>query len=148
MGAGVIRIPAAVLRAMREHAAEAYPEECCGGLFGDEAENGIRRVVRSAPVDGDQIEQRERRYLIGPEQFAELERQAAAEGRTLIGFYHSHPDHPAVPSTFDREHAWPWYTYVIVPVARGSAGAPRVWVLAEDRSGFEEQGISEDGDAQ
>lgn len=143
----MIRVPGAVLRAMREHAAETYPEECCGGLFGSDDGGGSRRVARAAPVDTEQIEQRERRYLIGPEQFAQLERQAEGEGHVLLGFYHSHPDHPAVPSVFDRDHAWPWYTYIIVPVAQGHAGPARAWVLAEDRSGFEEHDISEDGDS-
>lgn len=146
MAAGVIRVPVAVLQAMREHAAQVYPEECCGGLIGEDG-GGARRVIRAVAVDTEQIEQRERRYLIGPEQFAALEREAEAEGRLLLGFYHSHPDHPAVPSAFDREHAWPWYTYIIVPVAQHKAGRPRAWVLSEDRSGFEEHDISEDGDA-
>jgi proteasome lid subunit RPN8/RPN11 len=67
-----------------------------------------------------------------------VEDAAARGGLDVLGFYHSHPDHPAIPSAFDRDHAWPWYTYVIVPVEGGEAGAPRAWQLKQDRHHFDE----------
>ncbi len=81
------------------------------------------------------------RFAITAEDFRAAERAAAESGLELVGWHHSHPDHPARPSEFDREHAWPWYSYVIVSVA---AGAPRdmtSWLLADDRTHFEPEEI-------
>ncbi|HUE97299.1 MAG TPA: Mov34/MPN/PAD-1 family protein, partial [Longimicrobiaceae bacterium] len=64
------------------------------------------------------------------------------DGLEVVGFYHSHPDHPARPSSFDRDHAWPWYSYGIVPATSSGAGAPRAWRLRDDRSRFDEQEIT------
>jgi proteasome lid subunit RPN8/RPN11 len=73
------------------------------------------------------------------------ERAAAAAGLEIIGFFHSHPDHPARPSAFDREHAWPWYAYLIVSVEDGRAVDWRVWELQEDRSAFVERPLEVTG---
>jgi proteasome lid subunit RPN8/RPN11 len=141
-----ILLPAEALLAIRAHAARSYPEECCGGLLGVTQEGVARRVVQCSPLQNARGDERNRRYLIGPEAVRSIERDAEAAGLELIGFYHSHPDHPASPSWFDRDHAWPWYSYVIVPVDRGVAGPPRAWRLREDREGFEEQEILEAGE--
>jgi len=145
----VIRLAASALEAIRSHAQAAYPEECCGALFGRalDASGGAREAVRAAPAENARREERARRYLLGPEAVLRLEAEAARAGLEVIGFYHSHPDHPAEPSAFDREHAWPWYTYLIVPVRAGEPGAARAWRLAPDRSGFEpeELVIEEEG---
>lgn len=140
-----IHVPAEVLAAMRAHAAETYPEECCGGLLGAAGADGDgeRRVVRCIAAPNARGDERERRYLIGPELVSAFEREADVSGLELIGFYHSHPDHPARPSAFDRDHAWPWYSYIIVPVERGVANAPRAWRLRDDREDFDEQSIVE-----
>ncbi len=139
----MIRIGAHAMAAIATHAGGSYPEECCGGLLGVDAEGDGRRVVRVVTIGNARGEQRERRYLIVPEMVQSLEREAANAGLELIGFYHSHPDHPAEPSEFDREHAWPWYSYLIVPVEGGEPASPRAWRLADDRSGFYEQRIIE-----
>ena len=81
--------------------------------------------------------ERTRRYLIGPEHVAGLERAAGALGLDVVGYYHSHPDAAAVPSEFDRDHAWPFYIYVIVGVRSRDAAKVRAWRLLEDRRGFE-----------
>ena len=77
------------------------------------------------------------RYLITPEQILKAEREARDEGLYVVGFFHSHPAHPALPSAFDLEHAWPYYTYLIVSVERGRVADARAWRLAPDRSRFE-----------
>jgi proteasome lid subunit RPN8/RPN11 len=76
------------------------------------------------------------RFSITPEDFRTAERAATERGLELVGWYHSYPDHPARPSEFDREHAWPWYSYVIVSVDAGKPQQMTSWLLAEDRSHF------------
>jgi S-sulfo-L-cysteine synthase (O-acetyl-L-serine-dependent) len=125
-----------VLAAMCEHGARTYPDECCGALIGNVSGEVVEALELSNGMD-----QRRRRFLIGPDAYRIAEARAAETGLTLIGFYHSHPDHPAVPSTFDLEHAWPNLHYLIVSVREGRADAVRTWRLRADRSGFEEVSI-------
>jgi proteasome lid subunit RPN8/RPN11 len=142
----VIRIAAPALDAVRAAARAGYPEECCGFLFGQPGGNGAPRdVQRAVAADNGSEANRARRYAIGPDAVRNAERAAAAAGLEVVGFYHSHPDHPAEPSRFDLEHAWPWYTYLIVPVHAGEPGAPRAWHLDDDRSRFDAAEILEDG---
>ena len=118
--------------------ARAYPEEGCGVMIGFDR-NGTHEVVRVEPFANQSTETRARRYLISPEQFLAADRAARAEGLDVLGFFHSHPDHPAEPSAFDREHAWPWYSYLIVSVERGAVRAQRSFRLTGDRSRFDEE---------
>jgi proteasome lid subunit RPN8/RPN11 len=74
------------------------------------------------------------RYLISPDDLRLIEARLRSSGQEVMGFYHSHPDHPATPSAFDTEQAWPWYSYIIVGVDRGRAAELASWVLADDRS--------------
>jgi proteasome lid subunit RPN8/RPN11 len=138
-----LRLPA--LEAMRVQARAAYPRECCGALLGRTLEGdgtAPREVVRPVPLANAWMGAQEHRYLIGSDTVLELERQGEREGLELIGFYHSHPDHPAIPSAFDWEHAWPWYTYVIVAVRPELVGPVRAWRLADDRSAFHEEALA------
>jgi proteasome lid subunit RPN8/RPN11 len=134
----VIRLSRAAADAIREHGRRAYPEECCGALLGDKEEGG-GRVARAEPVENARTSRRERRFRIAPLDYLRLERVAAAEGRALLGFYHSHPDHPAVPSEYDREHALPFFHYVVLRVASGEPGEMASWVLSEDRRVFDRE---------
>jgi proteasome lid subunit RPN8/RPN11 len=128
-----------VARAIREHGEQTYPHECCGALVGSGP------VVTSAVgLPNTTEEGPRRRFLVRPSDYREAERRAAELGGELLGFYHSHPDHPARPSQYDLDHAWPNFAYVIVAVASGSARAMTVWFLKEDRSSFEEGDL--DGD--
>ena len=79
-----------------------------------------------------------RRFLVRPSDYRLAEQRAAELGGELLGFYHSHPDHPARPSQYDLDHAWPTFAYVIVAVAAGAARDLTVWFLKDDRSTFEE----------
>ncbi|NIP60369.1 MAG: hypothetical protein GWM92_18485, partial [Gemmatimonadetes bacterium] len=119
---------------MAREARARYPHECAGALLGRVEEDGGRRLDRAVPVRNERASERERRYLVGPGQILALEEAAQATGLVILGFFHSHPDHPPRPSEFDREHAWPWYSYVIVPVRDGEPGEPRAWRLRDDRS--------------
>jgi proteasome lid subunit RPN8/RPN11 len=83
--------------------------------------------------------ERSRRFLIEPLKIKEFEEKAAERDMEVLGFYHSHPDHPAEPSEYDREHAWPVYSYVIASVGEDRITEMRSWVLKDDRSGYEEE---------
>lgn len=124
--------------AIRAHAREEYPHECCGALLGrEEAETRIvEQVVRLA---NERTDERERRFYVSPQQVLMAERRARDAGLVLLGFYHSHPDHPPIPSEYDREHALPFYSYPIVSVKQGEPTELRSWRLREDRSGYEEE---------
>lgn len=128
--------------AMEAHARATYPEECCGILIGTIA--GARKAVRSAIAIGNAEEDsaRRKRYTISARDMFEAEKTARREGADVIGFYHSHPDVPAVPSATDlREATWPGLSYVIVCVRGGAIDGMRSWTLAEDRSAMNEEPI-------
>ena len=121
---------------VRSHLREAYPEEGCGVLIGTES-NGTRVIERAEPLANQRQDSKANRYSISPEQLLLAEREARARELDIVGFFHSHPDHPPVPSAFDLEHAWPFYSYLIVSVVAGTVGEARSWRLAEDRTAFE-----------
>ncbi|HJY85923.1 MAG TPA: M67 family metallopeptidase, partial [Candidatus Acidoferrales bacterium] len=77
------------------------------------------------------------RFSITAEDFRGAEKAARERGLEVIGWYHSHPDHPALPSEYDREHAWPWYSYVIVSVVGREPQQMTCWRLADSRLRFE-----------
>jgi proteasome lid subunit RPN8/RPN11 len=123
-----------------EHAREAYPEECAGALVGMDVRE-MKIVVDVWRADNTHEEERSRRFLIEPLQIKEFEERVAERDMDLLGFYHSHPDHPAEPSEYDREHAWPYYSYVIASVGEDGVEGMRSWILRDDRSGYEEEQI-------
>jgi proteasome lid subunit RPN8/RPN11 len=127
---------------IRRHGEEEYPHECCGFLFGTLAD-GTQRIVEARRQSNARTESREVRFLISPEDFREAEKHARQSGRQMLGIYHSHPDDVARPSGYDRDHAWPWYSYLILSVARGAAGDLNAWQLRDDRSGFDPVDLGE-----
>lgn len=126
------------LSAIAQHGEETYPDECCGVLLGSEL-NGVRTVERLLPIDNQwDAEERRRRFLITPQDMLRAEREARKDGLDVLGFYHSHPDAPARPSEFDREHAWPWYTYLIASIEGGRYATITGWQLTDDRTTYDE----------
>ncbi len=123
--------------AIRAHGQETYPHECCGALVG----RGDQ-VVAAVALPNTTDEGPRRRFLVRPSDYREADRQAAVLGGELLGFYHSHPDHPARPSQYDLDHAWPTFGYIIVSVTQGTAGDMTVWYLREDRSSFDEGALN------
>jgi proteasome lid subunit RPN8/RPN11 len=119
-----LHLPDPLRRAMESHARESYPEECCGFLFvrADEREGGPRHVVAVERARNQSDGERARRFEIPPEHLREVERRLDGSGQMVGGFYHSHPDHPARPSEFDRDHAWPWYSYLVLGVTAREEG--------------------------
>jgi proteasome lid subunit RPN8/RPN11 len=129
-------VPGEILEKIRRHGEETYPYECCGFMLGS-AEDGAQRIQEIRSQANERAESKENRFVISPEQFRAAERYARTAGLQLVGIYHSHPDSPARPSEYDREHAWPWFSYVIVSVKGGKAVETHAWQLRDDRSGFD-----------
>ena len=142
--------------AIRRHGSADYPNECCGILLG--RANGGRKEVREAvalknlrldaaraqevlPLEAPGRESERNRFLIDPLEQLRVEKDARARGLDVLGYYHSHPDHPARPSEYDRDHAWPWYSYIIVSVERGEPKDMTSWVLSDDRTRFDSEQI-------
>jgi proteasome lid subunit RPN8/RPN11 len=123
--------------AIRAHGAETYPHECCGALIG---RAGV--VSAAHPMPNTTEEGPRRRFLVQPQDYRDAEKQARALGADLLGFYHSHPDHPARPSQYDLDHAWPFFSYVIVAVRAGQPEAMTSWRLRDDRSAFDEEELT------
>ena len=127
-----LRISEALLEEIRRHGEAAYPAECCGALAGRMQGSGGKEVARLAPAVNRRTDD-PHRYLIAPDDLRRLEAQLGAEGLEIVGYYHSHPDHPAVPSGYDTEHAWPWYSYLIVRVEGGRGREAASWTLADEQ---------------
>jgi proteasome lid subunit RPN8/RPN11 len=121
---------------IRRHGAETYPNECCGALIA----NGDR-IVEAFRLPNTTAEGARRRFMIGPEDYRLAEARARERRGTLAGFYHSHPDHPARPSQYDLDHAWPNMLYTITSVREGRVEITTAWQLREDRSQFDERSI-------
>ena len=130
-----MELPANLLEAIRSHGREAYPEECCGALVG-RRQDGAVSVIRVERLPNAREGDRRRRYVIAPEDYVRVEESADREGLSLVGFYHSHPDHPAVPSEYDREHALPFFHYLVLAVAGGQPGEAAAWILEDNRNVF------------
>ena len=132
-----LRITAAVDTAIRLHGQETYPHECCGALVGRNGDVTAVVALSNTTDEGPR-----RRFMVRPSDYQLAERRATEFGGELLGFYHSHPDHPARPSQYDLDHAWPTFAYIIVAVAAGAATEMTVWYLQEDRSRFEEGSLN------
>jgi len=134
------------LKEIRRHGERDYPHECCGLMIGRFGREGHKEIAEIYPISNAREEEAKRnRFLIRPEELMRGERYARERGLDVVGFYHSHPDHPAEPSTYDLEHAWPTYSYIIVSVREGRATDLLSWEMEADRSKFNlEQIQSED----
>ena len=132
-----LMLGAGVDEAIRDHGRQTYPHECCGAMLG---RAGV--VVEACPLPNTTEEGPRRRFLVRPQDYRAAERRATELGLELLGFYHSHPDHPARPSQYDLDHAWPVFSYVIVSVREGLAAELTSWRLREDRAAFDEETVT------
>lgn len=122
------------------HGEAAYPEEGAGFLLG--TDGGERLVEHLMPLPNSrEQEARRNRYLIQAKDYMEAEQEAESRQLSLLGVFHSHPDHPDQPSEFDREWAQPMFSYVITSVKAGQAISSKSWRLSEDRGRFTEENI-------
>ena len=134
------------IQAIRNHGEAEYPNECCGILIGRLAADGSKSVEQLLPIsNAREAENRYNRFLITPEELMRGELAARRQKLDIVGFYHSHPDHPAVPSGYDLEHAWPTYSYIIVAVGKGKSGDFLSWELENDRTHFNPETIKNEG---
>jgi len=138
----MLRLSPEMEKNIRVDGETAYPNECCGVLIGEVDNAGIKTVkstltINNASENGEQYH----RFLITPEDMMKAEQAARATKFDVIGFYHSHPDHPSAPSGYDKDHALPFYSYVIVSVDNGKAQVLTSWELADDRSDFTREKI-------
>jgi proteasome lid subunit RPN8/RPN11 len=134
-------MPRSVMDQMRQHLERGYPNEACGALLGrvdGDAHQvsefrGMRNIIEDRPWD---------RYALDPLEQLRVQKDAEARGLEIIGFAHSHPDHPPIPSRFDAEHAWSFYSYVVASVEKGTLRDARSWRL-DDGGVFQEEPLTE-----
>jgi proteasome lid subunit RPN8/RPN11 len=124
---------------IRAHGAETYPHECCGALLGKD--NEPREILALFPLVNRRDDSPRNRFSVTSQDVLDAEKAARREGLDVVGWYHSHPDHPARPSQYDRDHAWPWYSYIIVSVVEGMPQGMTSWRLNDDREAFSPEGI-------
>ena len=137
----VINLTNEITQQFMKHAESDYPYECCGFILGNFAEqesSGIEYL----PAANTKEENRERRFLIDPMAYQNAEDKADKQGLSVISIVHSHPDHPDEPSNFDRDHALPGFSYIIISVKSGKSVSYRSWQLHEERKFFIEENIN------
>jgi proteasome lid subunit RPN8/RPN11 len=135
----MITVSEHLLDEIRAHGVRDYPYECCGLLLGRYTAEG-KIVSETYPISNAREESAKRnRFLIEPMELMRGERYAREHDVEVVGFYHSHPDSPAVPSQYDLEHAWPTYSYIIVSTSAGQATDLFSWEQELDRSRFNQE---------
>lgn len=137
----MITVEQAAEKMMNDDAAGAFPDECCGFMFGHEDAAGNRTVTQALPINNSAVENRRRRFVISPKDYLKGEQHATVNDLQLLGIYHSHPNHPAIPSEHDRVAAQPFFSYVIISVQNGNVDHTRSWVL-NDNFQFDEEEYS------
>jgi proteasome lid subunit RPN8/RPN11 len=136
-----VEITAAQDAAIRTHGEAGYPNEICGVLLGRE-QGGHKTVTDLLPIENQfEADEQYHRFLITPPDMLRAEKTARSQGLSVVGFYHSHPEAEAIASNYDRDHAWPWYSYIIVSVKEHQARELRSWTLRDDRSAFDEERV-------
>jgi proteasome lid subunit RPN8/RPN11 len=128
---------------MQSHASSTYPEECCGLLVGVFGEEEKTKHVKEAKSMSNVFEKKERyhRFTIDPKEFMQAESAAEGRGLEIVGIYHSHPNAPAKPSEFDKTHAWPSLSYLVMELREGKIVETKSWLLKDDRTEFEPEKI-------
>lgn len=137
----MIGIPEAIFEEMTAHVKGGYPDECCGALLGKD-DAGVKSVDEACALTNINKERSADRYEIDPLELLKVEKDASKKGLAVVGFYHSHPDHPDEPSEFDRDRAWPDYSYVIIAVENGEKIKTRSWTFFEMEAPFEEEELN------
>jgi proteasome lid subunit RPN8/RPN11 len=135
-----LKIGEHLMRRIHAHGVETYPHECCGALLGRDGDS-FREVIDLVPLANRRDDSPRNRFELTPDDVRLAEKTAREKQVELLGWYHSHPDAPARPSEYDREHAWPWYSYVIVSVQKGEPRDTTSWRLQDDRIAYDPESI-------
>ncbi len=122
-----------------QHALLDYPNECCGFLYGIES-NGVREIVDNLRIVNSKIGDKSKRFEIAPNDYLNAEQYAINKGLTMLGIYHSHPNHPSSPSEHDRIAAQPFFSYVILSTTEFKIENIQSWLLNDDFV-FEEEEV-------
>jgi proteasome lid subunit RPN8/RPN11 len=131
-----VKIAADALDAVKAHAAEGYPHEICGFLIGP---RGGGRVTRAVRARNTVVERARDRYEIDPRDMIRTQREADDAGEDILGYYHSHPDHPARASVFDAERSWAGPVYLIVSCVEGNVVDANAFVARQDGGPFRDE---------
>ena len=137
----IINLTNELIQKFMQHAESDYPYECCGFILGKFDKNesfGIEYLSASNTKE----ENKERRFLIDPMEYQKAEDKADKKDLSVISIVHSHPDHPDKPSDFDKDHAWPGFSYIIISVQKGKSTSYRSWQLNSNRKYFIEENIN------
>ncbi len=134
-----LNIPKAVYDEITSHAKDSYPNECCGVLVGSQQKE--KRIFASHRVQNQNNDRASDRYIIDPKEINMIDRQCRVEDTQILGFYHSHPDHPDRPSKYDREWGQAGYSYVIISVNGGKYVSVKSWTFEADNEPFREEKI-------
>lgn len=138
----MVQIASIAGQTMIKHAEETFPDECCGFMFGKE--EGAQRIVTEVTlVNNNSEENKKRRFKISPKDYLHAEQHAEEQGLLLLGIYHSHPNHPAIPSEHDRVVAQPYFSYIIISVHDKEFFQLRSWRLNEEEQ-FEEETVTQE----
>jgi proteasome lid subunit RPN8/RPN11 len=141
----MLKLSPANYAALRRHGEETYPHECCGVLLGRFDDDGTRTVTSTARCGNTRTDSPQNRYNIDPRELVRIQREGRERGEDIVGFYHSHPDHPALWSMTDLSEAhWLGCSYVITAVAQGKATVTNSFLLAgatEEEKRFEQETI-------
>ena len=140
MSVAPLKISDQLIKRIHAHGMETYPYECCGALLGRDGD-GTREVADLMPLENRRDDSPRNRFEVTPEDVRLAEKTAREKRLELIGWYHSHPDAPARPSEYDRDHAWPWYSYIIVSVQKGVPRDTTSWRLQDDRLAYDPEAI-------
>ena len=142
----MLKLTRANLDALRQHGEETYPHECCGILLGRIDDNGTRVVTATARAGNTRTDSAHNRYNIDPKELVRIQREGRNRGEDIVGFYHSHPDHPAQwsPPDFAEAH-WLGCAYIITAIEKGSAKLTNSFLLTgttEEDKAFTNQPIA------
>lgn len=133
-----VKLSQKLQREIFEQMEDTFPNEGGGFLLGKQSGSNV--IVEDV-IQVDNVfetEEQYHRYAMTPQNWAKMEDEADERGLLLVGYYHSHPNHPAIPSEFDRVHALPNFVYIITSVIDGQSDVQKAWLLADDRSEFTE----------
>lgn len=145
----MVKFSKTIYEEMVAHAKADYPHECCGALIGkhDFGINGIREVLEARPLKNINTDRAHDRFLLDDKDLIELGKELRGTGRDVIGYYHSHPDHPSAPSDTDREYAQEDTSYIIIAVQAKDKGIKDAeikltsWVFDDFKAPFSEEEV-------